>query len=86
MKLFTSIAAVAIGASFLSAVPSAEAQTYTVRPSMMNNGSYSINGSNGYSGTYRSNMMGGGTYTDNRGGGYTYRPSMMGGGGTYTFR
>ena len=80
MKLFNAIAAAAIGASFVCAAPSASAQTYRVTPSLMNDGSYTVRGSNGYGGRYNSNMMGGGTYRDNNGGGYGYTPNMMGGG------
>ena len=85
MKLSKLLASVAIGATLVSAATSASAQTYRVTPSLLNNGSYTVTGSNGYSGRYNSNMMGGGTYRDNSGGGYTYSPNLMGG-GTYRFR
>ena len=62
-------AAVVIGFGATIAIsPSAQAYDYYVRPSMMRNGGYHVDGPNGYSGSYRPSMMGnGGTYTDNYG-------------------
>ena len=89
MKLLISIAAIVFvgGLDFLK--PSAaSADSYTVTPSLLNNGGYTINGPNGYRGTYSPSLLnnGGGTYRDSSGRGYTYSPSLLNnGGGTYNF-
>lgn len=85
MKPLKEIAvAIFVGTSCMAAIPSVNAQTYRVNPSLLNNGSYDVRGSNGYRGSYNTNQLGGGTYRDNRGGGYRYTPNTMGG-GTYRF-
>ena len=89
MKLLISMAAIAfVGGLDLLKPSTALADSYTVTPSLLDNGGYTINGSNGYRGTYTPSLLnnGGGTYRDNNGGGYRYSPSLLNnGGGTYYF-
>jgi len=75
-SLVVAVSSTALALSLTVANHAVKAETYEVRPSLLNNGGYTINGPNGYSGTYTPSLLenGGGSYQDNNGGAYEYVP------------